>query len=69
MERAGLCPVPHQGDDPPGPCPCGYFLSQLNCNFPLFYEEKTPRLAAAVLLARRLKAANPDAQHPGKAEE
>jgi hypothetical protein len=29
--------------------------------------EETAKLAAVVLLARRLKAANPDAKHPGKA--
>ena len=31
--------------------------------------EKTAKLDDLVLLARRLKAANPDAKHPGKAWE
>ena len=31
--------------------------------------EKTAKLAAIALLARPLKAANPDAKHPGKAGE
>ena len=31
--------------------------------------ERKVKLASVLLLARRLKAANPDAKHPGKAEE
>ena len=31
--------------------------------------ERTAKLDAVVLLVRRLKAANPDAKHPGKAGE
>jgi hypothetical protein len=31
--------------------------------------ERKAKLASVLLLARRLKAANPDAKHPGKAEE
>jgi hypothetical protein len=33
------------------------------------YVGENGNMIAAVLLARRLKAANPDAKHPGKAEK
>ncbi|MBR3739724.1 MAG: hypothetical protein IKN04_04600 [Clostridia bacterium] len=58
---------------PPGRCPswthaCGSGLMWQINNSPLFLGEKAnPSIIS--LLARRLKAASPDAKHPGKARE
>ena len=65
---ARLCPAPHQGDDLPVPT----FADISICDKKAVSRccvEKTAKLAAVELLARRLKAANPDAKPPGKAEE
>ena len=55
-----------------GMIPCtlnsGYYLTRRKNNRPLL-PGRNGKLAATVLLARRLKAAIPDAKHPGKAEK
>ncbi len=47
---------------------CGYYLVRKKRNFPLQLE-RIVQLDGLVLLARPLKAANPDAKHPGKARK
>ena len=61
-------PDPDQGDDLPGPTLAEIKRYVETAWFPLLLGRES-KAAAIVLLARPLKAANPDALHPGKARE
>ena len=59
----------HQGGDRPGPAIADVAWLTEQSLFPLVLgDTEEARLAADVLLARRLSAARPDAKHPGKCE-
>ncbi|MBR3739871.1 MAG: hypothetical protein IKN04_05335, partial [Clostridia bacterium] len=45
---------------------CGYYLTRKESKLPLLLGRNV-QIDSLVLLARPLKAANPDAKHPGKA--
>ena len=64
----GFHPIPHQGIESPGPHTCGISLLPQTNSFPPLPGENGQE-SCFLLLARRLKAANPDAAHPGKAGE
>ena len=60
--------TPDQGRDAPGPSLAEHVCHDKQAVFRCFVVNIIV-LANVMLLARRLKAANPDAAHPGKAGE